>query len=105
MARLISERMRRLIDEARTTFDWVIIDAPPLMLLPDAHLLASMVDGAVLVVKAASTRHHLIKRASEAIGKTRILGVVLNQTAIPPAGAYDEYYHYYSAAPASLTTR
>ncbi len=56
MAALTSERMRRLLEEAKETFDWVIIDTPPLMLLPDAHLLSSLVDGAVLVVKANRRR-------------------------------------------------
>ena len=79
MAGLTSERMRRLLDEARQAFDWVIIDTPPVVLLPDANLLASMVDGAVLVVSAGSTPHELVQRAVDAIGRARILGVVLNR--------------------------
>ena len=79
MAGLTSERMKRLLDEARQSFDWVILDTPPVMLLPDAHLMASMVDGAVLVVRAGSTPHELVRRAAEAIGRSRILGVVLNR--------------------------
>ena len=55
MGGLTSSRMRHLLDEARETFDWVIIDTPPVGLLPDAHLLAAMVDGAVLVVGAGMT--------------------------------------------------
>jgi capsular exopolysaccharide synthesis family protein len=102
MAALISDRMRRLIDEARETFEWVIIDTPPLVLLPDANLLASMVDGAVLVIKAASTSHQLTKRAVEAIGRSRIVGVVLNratESAIGRYGGYgDDYYQYYATA-------
>src|SRR5262245_42885235 len=50
MAGLTSERMRRVIDESRAAFDWVIIDTPPVVLLPDANLLSAMVDVAVLVV-------------------------------------------------------
>jgi capsular exopolysaccharide synthesis family protein len=105
MARLISDRMRNLVNEAKESFDWVILDAPPLMLLPDAHLLASMVDAAVLVIKAASTQHRLVQRAMEAIGRQRILGVVLNQTADAPAGAYDQSYTYTSNAMAPTTKR
>jgi len=92
MAGLTSERMRHLIDEARQSFDWVIIDTPPVMLLPDAHLLASMVQGVVMVVRAGATPYDLIKRAVEAIGRNRILGVVLNR-ADSPAGS-DEYNYY-----------
>jgi Mrp family chromosome partitioning ATPase len=89
--------MRQLLSEARDTFDWVIIDTPPLGILPDAHLLTSMVEGAVLVIRAGSTPHALVRRAVEAVGRSRILGVVLNSAV---AGAtkseygYDYYYGY-----------
>ena len=93
MAGLTSERMRRLLDEAQQAFDWVILDTPPVMLLPDSHLLASMVAGAVLVVRAGSTPHDLVKRAADAIGRSRILGVVLNRA--EPQGPHDDHYQYY----------
>jgi len=93
MAGLTSERMRRLLEEAKQSFDWVILDTPPVMLLPDAHLLASMVEGAVLVVRAGSTPHDLVKRSADAIGRSRILGVVLNRA--EPSGRHDDHYQYY----------
>ena len=93
MASLTSERMRKLLDEARTTFDWVIVDTPPLMLLPDAHLLSSMVDGAVMVVRANSTPHDAARRVADAIGRSRIIGVVLNQ-ADPTTGVSGNDYYY-----------
>jgi len=92
MAGLTSDRMRRLIEEARQSFDWVILDTPPVMLLPDAHLLASMVEGAVMVVRANSTPFELIKRATDAIGRQRILGVVLNRA--EPGHSADHYQYY-----------
>jgi capsular exopolysaccharide synthesis family protein len=97
MAGLTSDRMRQLLSEARDSFDWVIIDTPPLGILPDAHLLASMVEGAVLVIRAGSTPHSLIRRAVEAVGRPRILGVVLNSAAGGSAKGeygYDYYYGY-----------
>ena len=93
MAGLTSERMRRLLDEAKQSFDWVILDTPPVMLLPDAHLLTSMVEGAVLVVRAGSTPHDMVKRSAEAIGRSKILGVVLNRA--EPSGRHDDHYQYY----------
>ena len=92
MAGLTSERMKRLIHEARQSFDWVILDTPPVMLLPDAHLLASMVEGAVMVVRANSTPFELIKRAVDALGRQRIIGVVLNRA--EPSGRNDHYQYY-----------
>jgi capsular exopolysaccharide synthesis family protein len=93
MAGLTSERMRRLLEEAKQSFDWVILDTPPVMLLPDAHLLASMVEGAVLVVRAGSTPHDMVKRSAEAIGRSKILGVVLNRA--DSSGRHDDHYQYY----------
>jgi capsular exopolysaccharide synthesis family protein len=92
MAVLTSDRMHRVVAEARETFDWVIIDTPPLMLLPDAHLLAALIDGAVLVVRANSTPHDLVKRAAEIVGRDRITGIVLNQ-ATAAAPGYGSYYY------------
>jgi capsular exopolysaccharide synthesis family protein len=100
MAGLTSRRMQSLIDEAREAFAWVIIDTPPVGLLTDANLLASMVDGAVLVVKAGSTPYDLVKRAVDTIGPSKLLGVVLNQ-AHGTLGKYSyQYSDYYHRAPA-----
>jgi len=103
MAALIGDRMKQLVGEARETFDWVIIDTPPLVLLPDANLLASMVDGAVLVIRAGSTPHELTKRAVEAIGRSRIVGVVLNR-ATQTIGEPAVYYDYYTEAQSGSAT-
>jgi capsular exopolysaccharide synthesis family protein len=99
MASLTSDRMRRLLDEARETFDWVIIDTPPLVLLPDANLLAPMADGVVLVIRAASTPHAMVARAIEAIGKNRTLGIVLNRVETDDVSYGGYYYGYGSADP------
>jgi capsular exopolysaccharide synthesis family protein len=97
MAALVSERAHRLIGEGRETFDWVIIDTPPIGLLSDASLLASAADGAVLVVKAASTPHDLVQRAIHALGRERVLGVVLNRVTSPVGGVDSKYYgNYYT---------
>jgi capsular exopolysaccharide synthesis family protein len=97
MAGLTSNRMRRVIQEARNAFDWVIIDTPPVGLLPDANLLATMVDGAVLVVRAHSTPYHQVVRAIDALDRDRLLGVVLNSTEIANGSSHN-YYSYYHGA-------
>jgi Mrp family chromosome partitioning ATPase len=72
----------------------VIIDTPPIGLLSDASLLAHVADGTLLVVKAEETPYDVVQRAVSALGKSRILGVVLNQaTDVGPAGKYHSYYH------------
>jgi Mrp family chromosome partitioning ATPase len=93
---LTSDRMRQLLDEARSTFDFVIIDTPPVGLMTDANLLAAMVDVALLVVRATATPYELVRRATEAIGRHRIAGVVLNRAeeglSEHRSGYYADYY-------------
>ncbi|MGH9410492.1 MAG: CpsD/CapB family tyrosine-protein kinase, partial [Vicinamibacterales bacterium] len=99
MSSLSSERMRRIIADASTRYDWVIIDTPPVALLPDASLLAAMVDVAVLVIAAGRTPLAMVQKAVETIGRDKITGVVLNRVDAEniPGGAY-EYGYYYAAA-------
>ena len=71
--------MKQLIADASQQFDWVILDTPPVGLMPDANLLAAMVDVAFVVVNAGHTPYPLVQKAVEAIGIERVLGVVLNR--------------------------
>ena len=97
MSGLTSDRMRRLVTQAAAAFDWVIVDTPPVGLLPDASLLADFVDGVLLVVRAGKAPFALVKRTVEAITHDRILGVVMNAVDYAHdrnAGGYYEYYGY-----------
>lgn len=91
---LISAKMRKVISEATSRFEWVIIDTPPVGLLTDASLFSAMVDTAVLVVQAGRTPHGEIQRAVQAIGKDRIFGVVLNRAEARRQNAYAYQYRY-----------
>jgi capsular exopolysaccharide synthesis family protein len=78
MGPLTSPRLAMILDEMAQKFDWVIVDTPPVVLLPDTNLLVSMVDAAVVVIDAAKTSCDLIERAVHVIGRQRVLGFVLN---------------------------
>jgi receptor protein-tyrosine kinase len=99
MSVLTSDRMRRLLAEAAASFDWVIIDTPPVGILTDANLLGAMVDAAVLVVRAGKTSLVEVQRAVQAIGREKILGVVLNRAERRHSSEADSYYYasYYSS--------
>jgi protein-tyrosine kinase len=97
MSSLSSERMRTIVAEAGTKFDWVVIDTPPVGVLADARLLAEMVDVVVLVIGAGRTPYRAIERAVAAIDRKRIAGVVLNRVTEQPVG-YHDYDYYLSAA-------
>jgi Mrp family chromosome partitioning ATPase len=94
MSLLVSPAMKQLLDDARDAFDWVVVDTPPIAILPDANLLSAMIDTAILVVSAQSTPYPMVQRAVTAIGDKRVLGVVLNRAERP---AYTNYnYDGYS---------
>jgi receptor protein-tyrosine kinase len=62
---LQSRQMISIIEELRASFDIVLIDAPPLLPVTDGALLASIVDGAILVVRHGHTHSEAIRRAVE----------------------------------------
>jgi capsular exopolysaccharide synthesis family protein len=90
---LTSDRMRRLVAAAAEEYDWVVIDTPPVGLLPDANLLASMVHVVLLVIAAGRTPYRLVTRSVEALGRDRIFGVVLNRVAADNWDGYGSYYY------------
>jgi protein-tyrosine kinase len=89
---LTSRGMSHVLADAAASFDWVIVDTPPVMLLPDTNLLARMVDGAIVVVRAGQTAYDLVERAVQALDRKRVLGVVLNDAQDTEALQY-----YYSS--------
>jgi len=92
---LSSGRMKRIVADAASRFDWVIVDSPPVGVLADARLVAEMVDAAILVVRAGVTRFPDLEAAAAVMGHERILGLVLNgvdPVEIRGAGDYSHYY-------------
>lgn len=75
-----STAMRRLLDALRTRFDRVILDTPPVLPLADVAVLAPLVDGMLMVVRAGVTPKPAIENALRAFDSSRLLGVVLNDS-------------------------
>lgn len=95
MAGLTSGRMQRLLEESAREFDWVLLDAPPVGIMPDANLVARLTQGVIFVVAAGSTPHKAVERAVNEIGRESIVGVVLNRIepdTIPDTAYYEQYY-------------
>jgi len=94
MSGLTSGRMHEVVEQAAASFDWVIIDTPPVGLLTDAHLLSAMVDAAVLVIDAGTTQHDVVQRAIQSIGREKIVGVVLNRVERRALAEASQYKYY-----------
>ena len=91
---ITSDSMWSLIEESRKRFDWIVIDTPPLGLVPDARLLAPMTDGALLVAMAGKTTSDALQSVAETFEPSRLLGVVLNRVSERAAsGAQSSGYY------------
>jgi capsular exopolysaccharide synthesis family protein len=93
-----SGKMAQLFQELREGCDLLLIDAPPVVAVTDACVLASQVDGVVLVTAAGLVRPEMAQHAKELLVKAKgaLLGVVLNRVAIDKQHAH--YYYYYGDA-------
>jgi succinoglycan biosynthesis transport protein ExoP len=94
-----SLEMAGLIDELAQSFDYVIIDSPPILPVTDSVILSRYVDGVVLVVRGASTPRKVIKDAKDRLKVVgaRFLGAILNDVDITSGDYYyyNRYYHSY----------
>ena len=90
-SRVTQDLIRQLTDE----YDMVIIDAPPLLPVADASVLATLADGVILVVKHGKTTRDQVAEAIARIDQVggRLFGVVVNMIPRRATGSY--YYYYY----------
>ena len=85
-----SLQMRELLDQVRAVSDMVLIDAPPLLPVADAAILAAESDGALLVIRHGRTTGAQLDAAIEALAKVdaTILGAVINMAPSNRANYY-----------------
>jgi capsular exopolysaccharide synthesis family protein len=87
---LSSEYMRSLIREASKEYKFVVLDSPPLLNLSDSRILATLVDGVILVVGGGSTPRELVQRAylSAVDAGSHVIGATINF-----ADVRNDYYY------------
>jgi len=98
-----SQAMRTVIDQLAET-GLVIMDAPPLLPVTDAAVLAHSADGALLTLSAGRTVDHEVQTALSHLERAnaRVLGVVLNRVSRRDGGASSYGYDYVESAPSGL---
>jgi capsular exopolysaccharide synthesis family protein len=92
---LRSPRLGQLLEAARAQYDYVVIDTPPLLPVPDCRIIAKHVDAFLLVVTAHKTRMALFDEAVNVLRASKVLGVVFN--ASDDVEVRDYYGSYYTA--------
>lgn len=92
-----SRKMQKFLAHWRQEFDVVVVDTPPILVVSDALIMASLCDTVVLVCAAGDTNWQAIERSTESLQGvgTEILGVMLNRFDLKAAyGGYKYGYGY-----------
>lgn len=102
-AELIESRaMETVLDQAKSIYDLIVIDTPPLTAVSDAFPLLHKVDGVIIVGRVGRNRRDVAERLHETLQSVRapLLGVIANGVKAGGLDAYSYSYDYAPAAPA-----
>jgi capsular exopolysaccharide synthesis family protein len=90
---LSSKQMENLLTQARTDYDFVILDTPPVLAVTDASVLGRLVDAAILIIRYDSVQKQVVRRCIDLLERsgTHLLGVAVNAVDFN-APEYSEYY-------------
>lgn len=82
------------IQQVANCFDYIVVDAPPVIAVPDCKILAHRMDGIITVVEADSTPRMLVAQALDMLGPEKVMGILFNRSdQLPPR--YHRYYGNY----------
>lgn len=91
-----SEKMSQLLSYLKETYDYIIIDTPPVLSVTDPQLLALKADGTLMVIREGKARQKLILNAYKELKKlnVNVIGSILNDCD-QKMGGYSQYYYQY----------
>jgi capsular exopolysaccharide synthesis family protein len=100
---LMSQKMRDVLRELRESFDFIVVDSPPVIAVSDAAILSALCDGVLLVLHGRKTTTPKARRAVERLESigAPMLGVILNGIDIRNPD-YIDYRTYYGAYHATV---
>jgi capsular exopolysaccharide synthesis family protein len=87
---LKSPRLETLMQEARGRYDYVIVDTPPVVPVPDCRVIARWVEGFLIVVAANQTPRKLLEETLNIVDPAKVVGLVFNRDDLP----LSDYYGY-----------
>lgn len=99
---LKSSRLEELIEDVRQSYDYVVLDTPPLIPFPDCRLIERFADGFLVVIGAHRTPRKLVLEAISTVDPEKVIGVVFNNDDQPAFGDY-AYYTYDAYHPTETT--
>lgn len=108
---LMSRRFAEMINQLRNEYDYILIDTPPLVVVSDPSVIASTVDGVLLVVRIDKNRRGVIRKVQQIIQTNgiKITGLIANNVITNSLVGYDyidsEGYQAYFEKPATQTSK
>lgn len=93
---LKSPRFGELLREIRGQYDYVVLDTPPVLPVPDSRVIAKWVDGLLMIVAAHKTPRRLVEEALDVMDPGKMLGLVFNRHDHRLSG-YSSYYGTYGS--------
>jgi exopolysaccharide/PEP-CTERM locus tyrosine autokinase len=89
-----SRKMEALVKELKSRYNdrYIILDATPLLVTTEPEVLARLVDGIVIVVRAGVTPRETVKQAIAPLDPKKIMGFVLNDVAFKSSGLSSRYF-------------
>src|SRR5213593_3825422 len=97
---LKSSRLKELVDEARRRYDYIVLDTPPFVPVPDGRLITKCADGVLVVLAANRTPRGALAEALSLIDPAKIVGLVFNGDDSPTSSSY--YGGYVASPPPDL---
>lgn len=91
---LRSPRLGKLLEQARQSYDHVVVDTPPMLPVPDCRVIARWIDRFVLVVSAHRTPRRFLEETLNAMEPEKLAGIVFNNADPPHRGPYGYYAGY-----------
>lgn len=92
---LSSKMFQVMVTKLRETFDYIIVDCPPLGMVVDAAIVSQQCDGAILLLEAGMIKYRFAQETKKKLENANcpILGVILNKVTKKTSGKY--YGQYY----------
>ncbi len=88
---LESDKFAQMLDAVSANFDWVLLDATPLLPMADSTSMARLCDGVLVVVREGVTRKKVLNKAVACVERAKLVGMVFNEASTLNID-YDQYY-------------
>ncbi len=88
---LESDKFAQMLDAVSANFDWVLLDATPLLPMADSTSMARLCDGVLVVVREGVTRKKVLNKAVACVERSKLVGMVFNGASTLNID-YDQYY-------------